>query len=144
MQEVDINTLINKDNELNENIPNNIIIIGNIDELIIENKYDHLDLSRIECNSIWYVNQEGESIKNHILPNSLEELYCSDNELTSLSNLPNSLQYLDCENNELTSLPQIPYSLTTLKCSYNKLTSLNNSQLPNGLIKLECDENKLT
>ena len=100
MQEVDISTLVNKFNFLIENLPNDIIIIGKIDYLIISYKYDKLDLSKVECIKIYYENQEGDSIKNHILPNSLKELYCSDNKLTLLPNLPNSLQNLYFHKND--------------------------------------------
>ena len=125
MQEIDINTLIVFGNcTLIENIPNNIIITGNINYLYIRSKYDKLDLSKVECNEIYYRNQEGESIKNHILPTSLKFLYCSNNQLTSLPDLPSHLQELICYNNQLTSLPDLPNSLRKLYCSENQLTSL--------------------
>ena len=142
MQEVDINTLICKDIFLIKNIPNNIIILGKINNLWIKYKYNELDLSKIECNIIYYNNQEGESIKNHILPNSLQELNCNNNQLTSLPKLPNSLQKLSCSYNQLTSLPELSNSLNKLYCRYNMLTSL--PDLPNSLIHLYCDNNKLT
>ena len=163
MPEVDINTLTHKNNYLIENIPNNIIIVGKIDELIIGYEYDQLDLSKVECNIIWYRNQGYESIKNHILPNSLKELYClfnrltslpklpnllenlycHNNQLISLPNLPNSLQKLYCHNNQLTSLPNLPNSLKNLYCNSNKLTSFANAQLPNSLEILSCMDNQL-
>ena len=142
MLEVNIDNLINENNELIENIPDNISIIGKINELIIRYKYDKLDLFKLECNIIKYVNQEGKSTKNHILPNSLKDLYCRDNQLTSLPKLPNSLEGLHCQNNRLTSLPNLPNSLQNLYCSYNQLTSLPN--LPNSLTNLWCSYNKLT
>ena len=118
MQEVDINNLINENNELIENIPNNISIIGKINELNICFIYNKLNLSKLECNIIKYVNQEGNSIKNHILPNSLKELNCSDNKLTLLPNLPNSLQNLYFHKNKLIFLPNwvdfAPLSPTTI------------------------------
>ena len=89
MQKVDINTLVDINNYLDKNIPNDISIIGNIDKLIIKYKYDRLDLSKVNCNKIYYRGQRGESIKNHILPNSLKCLFCSRNKLTLLPNLPN-------------------------------------------------------
>ena len=46
MQEVDINTLVNNYNELNENIPENIIIVGKINNLKIKFIYNKLDLSK--------------------------------------------------------------------------------------------------
>ena len=142
MQEVDINTLIYNYYELNENIPNDIIIVGEIEYIDINYKYDKLDLSKVECNEIFYYNQEGESIKNHMLPNSLQHLFCFDNEITFLPEiLPNSLKELNCINNQLTSLPKLPNSLKILNCSHNKLTYL--PDLPNSLRKLYCSENQL-
>jgi hypothetical protein len=40
--------------------------------------------------------------------------------LTSLPELPNSLNFLDCTNNNLTSLSKLPDSLMTLYCWDNK------------------------
>ena len=51
----------------------NIIIKGEIDKIFITYNYDKLDLSMVKCNRIYYGGGlEGESIKNHILPNSLK------------------------------------------------------------------------
>ena len=144
MEEVDINTLVNNHNYLNEDIPNNIIIIGKIDGIIINKKFDKLDLSDVECKKLYYRNQKGDDIKNHILPNSLIILNCSNNELTSLPKLPNSLKKLSCYNNQLTSLPKLPNSLKKLLCSHNKLTSFANNQLSNSLKFLYCANNQIT
>jgi len=77
-----------------------------------------------------------------LLPNSLQILYCWNNNLTSLPILPNTLQQLDCEGNELTSLPELPTTLELLKCGCNEITSL--PDLPNSLRTLFCSKNKLT
>ena len=142
MLEVDINTLVNEYHYLIKIIPSDIIIIGKIDRLNIKYKYNKLDLSKIECGKIIYYNQEGESIKNNILPNSLKILWCHDNGLTSLPDLPNSLKELFCYNNRLTFLPDIPNSLIDLNCYNNQLTLLPN--LPNLLENLFCGCNNLT
>ena len=142
MQEVNINNLVRKNNFLKGNIPNNKIIVGKIDLLNIKYKYDQLDLSRIECDEIYYFKQEGESIKNHILPNSLEKLICWNNRLTLLPNLPNSLIELNCGFNRLTSLPSLPDSLEELSCFSNQLVSL--PDLPNSLQYLNFHHNQLT
>ena len=63
MQEVDINMLVDKYNYLKQKIPDNIIIVGKINELCISNKYNQLDLSRVECNKIEYC-----SCRNRISP----------------------------------------------------------------------------
>ena len=143
MQEVDINILVNKYNRLNKIIPNDIIITGKINRLHIYHIHDKLDLSRVECNVIDYYNQEGESIKNHKLPNLLKKLDCSMNNLTSLPDLPNSLEILFCWENKLTFLPDLPNSIKSLSCSNNQLTSLTDVQLPNSLIRLNIGFNKL-
>ena len=140
MQQVDINELVDQCNYLMENIPK--IIGGEIAFIQIKYKYDELNLSKVKCNRLYYLNQEGESIKNHILPKSLEKLCCSNNKLKLLPNLPNSLKKLSCWNNQLTSLPDLPNSLQELRCHSNRITSL--PDLPNSLEKLYCKYNNLT
>ncbi len=49
------------------------------------------------------------------LPNSLIELNCGDNQITSLNNLPNSLIKLNCCNNKITTL----YNLTNLLIEFD-------------------------
>ena len=141
MQEVDINTLVNENHILNENIPNNMIIIGEIYYINIIHKYDQLDLSKVKCNKIYYKNQDKNSIKNHILPNSLEKLNCYSNQLTSLPELPTSLKYLYCSDNKLTSLPDLPNSLETLYCANNQITSLPDFTYIDHNIKLRFNQN---
>ena len=82
---------------------------------------------------------------------SLTKLSCSENKLTSLPNSIGqltSLTYLDCFSNKLTSLPETLgqlTSLTTLYCFSNKLTSLPNSiGQLTSLTHLDCSWNKLT
>ena len=69
----------------------------------------------------------------------LWKLDCSNNSLTSISNLP--YQYLNCEHNLLSYLPSLPHTLTYLNCRYNSLTTssidsialqLSNNPTPNG------------
>jgi len=73
---------------------------------------------------------------------NLRELYCYDNELTSLPTLPQNLEKLYCENNQLTSLPTLPENLKELNCSMNDLTSI--PSLPQNLKELYCHNNRLT
>ena len=141
MQEVDINTLVNKNNYLNENIPNDIIIVGKIKELYINNKYEILNLFKIECDKIEYYNQENEDIKNHILPNSLKILNCSNNKLTKLPNLPNSLLELNYNNNKINIILTLPNFFKKLDCSNNELLLL--PDLPSSLLELSFCNNKL-
>ncbi len=76
------------------------------------------------------------------LPNSLTQLYCTYNSLTSLPSLPNSLTDLYCNDNLLTSLPSLPNSLVQLRCFNNSLTSF--PSLPNSLTYLYCNNKSLT
>jgi uncharacterized repeat protein (TIGR01451 family) len=77
-----------------------------------------------------------------VLPNTLIELKCHENQLTSLPALPGSLQTLGCGFNQLTVLPAIPNSLATLQCNHNQLASL--PLLPATLYELWCFNNQLT
>lgn len=99
-----------------------------------------------------------------VLPNSLEELYCSFCDLIELPvMLPPTLKILGCANNKLTQLPMLPHTLKKLRCSNNLLTELpvlihtslvylgcsgnqltELPELPSTLKILECDNNQLT
>ena len=74
--------------------------------------------------------------------NVIGNLYCYNNELTSL---PENLKVsgdLSCYNNELTSLPENLKVSGNLYCSHNKLTSLPENLKVSG--DLNCYNNKLT
>jgi len=55
------------------------------------------------------------------LPSTLQIVWCSDNQLTSLDNLPPNLQRLYCDNNQLTSLDNLPPTLQYLDCEKNTI-----------------------
>ena len=76
---------------------------------------------------------------------SLTELYCLSNQLTSLDvSGCTALTYLNCGSNQLTSLDvSANTALTTLWCYYNQLESLDVSA-NTALMVLECDDNQLT
>ena len=114
MKEVDINDLVEKNifslKYLKEKIPDNINIVGKIENLRIIYKYNQLDLSRLECDKIYYANQKGDSIKDHILPNSLKGLYYNYNNLTSLPDFTHIDHKLElCINQDL-PIKYIPYN----------------------------------
>jgi len=73
---------------------------------------------------------------------NLEQLECSTNNLTSLSNLPSSLTNLNFNYNNLSSLPILPESLTVLQCLSNSLTEI--TELPPFLEYLNCSVNNIT
>ena len=56
------------------------------------------------------------------MPPNLQELCCSDNELSSLDNLPPNIQILDCQHNQITKLDNLPFNLRQLYCFNNPLT----------------------
>ena len=76
---------------------------------------------------------------------ALKELYCSDNQLTSLDVSNNTaLTKLYCNNNQLTSLDvSNNTALTTLYCNNNQLTSLDMSSCT-ALTYLNCHQTQLT
>jgi uncharacterized repeat protein (TIGR01451 family) len=69
-------------------------------------------------------------------------LFCSNNQITSITNVSSTLTHLVCDNNLLTTLPSLPSSLMLLECYNNSLTSL--PSLPNSLEWLDCHNNQLT
>ena len=172
MLKIDIEDLIGNNHDLIENIPVDTIIIGKIKYLRIKYKYDQLNLYKLKCKTIYYSNQQGESMKNHILPRSLRKLNCDHhtNNTTHLPKLPPSLYKLDisrhdfCNTNEPNKiiLPDslakfylsncnidcntldeiLPKYLIKLILNYNKLTKIPDN-LPNSLEYLNCSYNKL-
>ena len=73
---------------------------------------------------------------------NLEELYCNNNQLTTLPTLPPNLKKVFCYNNKLTLLPNLPPNLKKVFCSNNQLTLL--PTLPQNLEELYCSNNQLT
>jgi hypothetical protein len=57
--------------------------------------------------------------------NILEELDCSNNEITEIINIPYSLKYLNCSNNKIKSLIDLPQDLIGLNCKKNPLEILH-------------------
>ena len=52
---------------------------------------------------------------------NLEELYCNNNQLTTLPTLPQNLKKVFCSNNQLTTLPTLPPNLAELYCYNNPI-----------------------
>ena len=147
MKKVNINKLVIKEkyNTLIEILPNNIIIVGKIENIRIDFIYDELDLSHVECYKINYSNQIDDSIKYHILPNSLKVLTCYHNDVTSLPELPNSLESILCYHNRLTKFPKVPSTIKDINCSGNMIKSFYYNSLKNTLLEdLNCFGNQLT
>ena len=75
------------------------------------------------------------------LPQSLQRLWCYNNQIKELPQLPQSLQILWCSNNQIKELPQLPQSLRELNCYNNQIKEL--PQLPQSLQELYCDNNQI-
>ena len=77
------------------------------------------------------------------LPADLQSLDCSFNQITQLPNLPtNFFSIIDCSNNLLNSLPTLPIYTNILICTNNLLNSL--PVLTTNLTDVECDYNQIT
>ena len=61
------------------------------------------------------------------LPQNLQELYCSNNQLTYLPSLPQNLTKLYCYHNQLNSFPTLPQNLQELYCYDNPIYEIVNS-----------------
>lgn len=73
----------------------------------------------------------------------LNNIFCIDNNLTTLPSLPDSLAQLYCSNNKLTALPPLPLNMIGLHCDYNQLTQLP-VPFPPHIETLLCNNNRLT
>lgn len=157
---------INEENFPDENFRN----------YLLEQSYSHKDfygnwyIWEFDCDyGITYMhisNRNIKSLKGIEYFSALQELFCDDNQLTSLdvsknteltilsccnnlltslnaSNIP-KLEYLYCFNNQLTSLDVSNDSaLVVLKCELNQLASLDVSKNP-ALVTLVCSSNQIT
>jgi hypothetical protein len=111
---------------------------------LIVNNSNIFDLTGVE----YFVNITFLSCSNNQLttltdlPNSLHTLYASENYIDNITFFPDSLVNIELFFNQLTSLPALPNNLTNLACSNNLLLSL--PALPNTLTQLICNNNQLT
>ncbi len=93
-----------------------------------------------------------------LLPPCIQELDCSNSEITFLGDLSQSLMKLNCSSNKISEIPDLK-NLTTLICSDNQITTFgrmpkleklycannNLKKLPNlpSLKKIICNDNKI-
>ena len=89
-----------------------------------------LDLENI-CNPLFLSNKELLKLLKY---NNIEKL---NNKYKYVI----EIDEIDCSNNEITEIINIPYTLKYLNCSYNKITSLLN--LPDYMTGLNCKKNPL-
>ena len=127
-------------------------------------KYDfksHFDfIKKYDTNTkkINLSNKNIEGVLDLIEFKNLEDLDCSNNEITEIINIPDSLTYLDCSSNKIKDLCNLPISykcinstdgtisitsgLIYLNCSKNNISKLGH--LPNNLSGVNCKSNPLT
>jgi Leucine-rich repeat (LRR) protein len=80
------------------------------------------------------------------IPNSVKQLYCSDNDLIDISKLKYliNLQVLDISNNKINKLPNFHPNLKELSCKNNYLTNIDTLSSCPLLKRLDCSYNKIT
>ncbi len=76
------------------------------------------------------------------LPETLEELYIEDNQITKIENLPSKLEELYIGGNQISVLENLPKSLKKLYIRGNLVTKLEN--LPESLVYLCIEYNKVS
>lgn len=123
------NNNIKKINNLPDTLQNLICDRNDIYELDIS----RTKLKKVSCNH--------NNLTKFNSPNTLIELDCGFNYLTTLNNLFFGLQILICDKNKIKKLEYLPTSLLKLNCNKNKIKKLDN--LPNLLIKLHCSYNRI-
>ena len=116
-----------------------------------------VNLQTIDCRSLNIKSVDGVQYFSNLL-----NLYCSNNQISSLPSLPLLIQKLfcdsnminnfkplngfvqsfSCNHNQLKSLPNLPLSLSYLSCDYNQLMVL--PALPDSLLDLYCENNLLS
>ena len=75
------------------------------------------------------------------LPNTLQQFYANDCNISSIDYLPNSIYVMHLHNNNLNSIPNIPNSATLIKLQNNNLTAL--PPLPAVVYNLELANNSI-
>ncbi len=101
---------------------------------------DHADIQNED--SLDISNLGIASIDGVLAFNNLIFINCSNNIISTLSDLPLNLVHLDCSYNQLISLPNLPFNLNYLQCSSNQLTVL--PDMPSSVSILHCNDNQLS
>jgi hypothetical protein len=78
------------------------------------------------------------------LPETLEVLDVSNNQLKKLPKLPETLEVLDVSNNQLRKLPKLPKSLISLNVSNNQLEKLPNLKKRSFSLYLRIENNPVS
>ncbi|WP_028979080.1 T9SS type A sorting domain-containing protein [Sporocytophaga myxococcoides] len=94
--------------------------------------------------TLYYLNFSNTNISSFVAPAALQVLNFSKTKVTSYATaLPNVLTELYCENNNLSSIPTLPESLYRIKAKGNLFTCLPNfpENLADSDIQLVCNKN---
>lgn len=108
-------------------------------ESVDNEKYNEIKFMGFYFEDSEYVNN---IVDNLVLPSSLYQLSCDNNNLSKLPELPEGLGHLYCPNNNLTKLPKLPNSLEVLYCHDNDIECLES--LPDELISIFASDNEIT
>jgi len=84
---------------------------------------------------LFYLNVNNCKLTELKLNDTLQELFCENNNISQLESLPRDLTILNCSNNNLTDLPQLSNNLEVLICNGNDLHFL--PELPNSIEELD-------
>lgn len=125
--------------------PNDTIIVGKMNKIIINYNINNLDLSRVDCNIISY-NSIDENI-NNILPNNLEKLifeHCNIDQFPLFPESINELFFYNCNITNFNILPNNLLKLGLYNCNFNKLPKFVESLEEINIISCKIDKlNKL-
>lgn len=108
-----------------------------------QNQISSIDISNLT--DLFFLDLDDNALTDiTFLNNYLWELYCLNNQLTSIDlSSSGPLRHFECSNNQLSSLSLAgKSSLTRLLCDNNQITDLNLS-FCTSLVNLKCDNNQL-
>jgi len=85
---------------------------------------------------------KGKILKIENLPQSLENLDISNNQISKIENLPLNLSVLRINNNQITKLENLPQSISYLQIDNNRILEMGN--LPKNLSSLDISNNRIS
>jgi hypothetical protein len=107
------------------------------------NKVSSLDASNSNLKTLKLNFNSLKSFKESTLPNTLEHLEVTNNNLTDVKNLPDSVKLLNLSNNSISKTTQMPSNLEKLVLINNKILSLDGVKYSEKLSEIEIEYNYL-
>jgi outer membrane protein YopM len=121
-----------------ENIPKSCVYLD-----MRYNKVSSLDTAENNLKTLKLNFNSLITFKENSLPNSLEHLEVTNNNLTDVKNLPDSIKLLNLSNNSISKITQMPSNLEKLVLINNKILSLENVKYSEKLSEIEIEYNYL-